>query len=89
MEAELGSLEPGKRGDLAILDLAGPGTAAVAEVSPAVRLVHGADRSSVRWVVVDGEVLVDNRTLTHLDMERVLHRAREEAEALAARAALS
>jgi cytosine/adenosine deaminase-related metal-dependent hydrolase len=89
MEAELGSLEPGKRGDLAILDLAGPGTAAVAEVSPAVRLVHGAGRDAVRWVVVDGEILVDRGTLPHLDVEGITRRALEEAEALRTRAALS
>jgi cytosine/adenosine deaminase-related metal-dependent hydrolase len=86
MENELGSLEPGKFGDLVVLDLERPETLASEEASVYSRIVYGAGRDAVRWVVVDGEVLVEARQMPHLDEPALRRRPREEAEALLARA---
>ena len=88
MEGELGSLEPGKAGDLVVLDLGRPETLASKEASVYSRIVYGAGRDAVRWVVVDGEVLVEAREIPHLDEPALRRRPREEAEALLARAEL-
>lgn len=88
LEDAVGSLEPGKCGDLAVLDLGGPAAAAHPSVSPATRLVYGAGRGAVRWVVVDGEVLVQDGFLPHLDRDALLRRAAEAAEDLVARSGI-
>jgi cytosine/adenosine deaminase-related metal-dependent hydrolase len=84
----LGSLEPGKLGDLVVLDLRRPATVGAASVSVYDRIVYGAARDAVAWVVVDGEVLVQNGRLPFLDEEEIRRRAVEEIEALLVRAAL-
>jgi 5-methylthioadenosine/S-adenosylhomocysteine deaminase len=83
---EIGSLEPGKRGDLVVLDPRRPASFAAAEVSPADRIVPAVARDAVRYTVVDGEVLVDAGRLLQHDGEEILRRAGEEIESLVARA---
>ncbi len=85
---ELGSLEPGKAGDLAILDLERPQSFGPEAVSVYDRIVYGAGRDAVRWVVVDGEVVVEKGTLPHLDLGHIMTRAGEEVRALLARTEL-
>lgn len=89
MEASIGSLEAGKCGDLVVLDLDRPGSVAPASVSPATRLVHATGRDAVRWVVVDGEVLVREGELPHLDVDALLRRAAEATEDVASRAGIA
>lgn len=56
----IGTLEPGKAADVAIVDLRG--WALQPSGHPAARIVHGATAADVRHVVVDGRpVLVDGR----------------------------
>jgi cytosine/adenosine deaminase-related metal-dependent hydrolase len=81
---ELGSLEPGKAGDLVVLALPGPDHGSLADDSLYARVVAGAGRDSVRWVVVDGEVVVEKGFLPHLDPE-ALRRKSEEAAVLLGR----
>jgi cytosine/adenosine deaminase-related metal-dependent hydrolase len=88
MADRLGSLEAGKAGDLVVLDLHRPFTLGAGPVSVYDRIVYGAARDAVRWVVVDGEVLVREGRLTALDEAGILRRALEAAEALHARADL-
>jgi cytosine/adenosine deaminase-related metal-dependent hydrolase len=88
MEGELGSIETGKAGDLVVMNLEGPRTLAHEEVSIYARIVYGAGRDSVRWVVVDGEVLVESGTLPHLDEDALKRRSKEETDRLLSRARL-
>ncbi len=89
LEAELGSLEPGKMGDLVVVDLGGPGTRTAGSASVYSRIVYGASRDAVRWVVVDGETLVESGRFEHLDEEALLARFEAEANTLTGRAGIS
>jgi 5-methylthioadenosine/S-adenosylhomocysteine deaminase len=88
MEGEIGCLAPGMAGDLVVLDLDRPQTFDPGGAAVYDRIVYGAGRDAVRWVVVDGEVLVENGRFPHLDSGEILARAREEAGLLLERAAL-
>lgn len=85
---ELGSLEPGKAGDLVVLDLDHPRTVTAKDADLYTRIVYGLGRDQIRWVVVDGEVLVENGELQKQERARITARAREEADALLDRADL-
>ncbi|MEV2190770.1 amidohydrolase [Streptomyces phaeochromogenes] len=65
LDAHLGSLEPGKRADLIVLDLGGPHLAP--RHDPWSTLAYSARASDVRDTVVDGRILMRGRTLTTLD----------------------
>ena len=73
----LGSLEAGKRADLVVLDLDAPHLRPLHD--PWSTLAYAAHSADVRDTVVDGRVLMRNRTLGTLDEEAVL----AELEALA------
>ncbi len=84
LEAEIGSIEVGKRADLIIVDrdrphlLPGPDAFST--------LVYAARPTDVRMNMVDGVVLVDNFEAVSLDAAEIAATAREQAKALAARA---
>ncbi len=78
LEASIGSLEPGKRADVAILDLHCPHALPAGE-DVYSRLVYAAHGSDVRTVLIDGEVVLDEGVLTTLDEARVLDEAQEAA----------
>jgi 5-methylthioadenosine/S-adenosylhomocysteine deaminase len=84
--AELGSLEPGKAGDLVVLDLGGAKGFAHPDAPLVSRIVGQAGRASVRWVVVDGEILVEDGRMPHLDLDALARKPDEAARALFARA---
>lgn len=86
MDREIGSLEPGKRGDIAVFALDGPFTSPVHE--PVSSLVYAAVGSECRTVLVDGDVVMRDGRLTRVDEDAVLERARRAARALTARAGI-
>jgi 5-methylthioadenosine/S-adenosylhomocysteine deaminase len=70
----VGSLEVGKRADLVVLDGSSPSLTPVYD--PVSALAYAAGRADVRWVVVDGRVVVDDRVLTTIDLEATVAAAR-------------
>jgi 5-methylthioadenosine/S-adenosylhomocysteine deaminase len=79
LEEQVGSLEPGKRADIVVVDLNGPSTTPL--YHPASLLVYAADGSSVRDVMVDGRFRVRHRRLVGMDWEEIrdrLHRLGKE-----------
>jgi 5-methylthioadenosine/S-adenosylhomocysteine deaminase len=86
LDAEVGSLEVGKRADVAVVELDGPHCEPGG--GPVARLVYAAQARDVRHVVVDGRVVVRDRELTTLDAGAVVPRAREQARRVAARAGI-
>ena len=78
LDAEVGSLEAGKRADLAVVRLDGPHMEPGGDVFS--RLVYAAQARDVRHVMVDGAVLVREGEHQTLDRESVLAHARELAE---------
>ena len=84
LEAEIGSLEPGKRADLIIVDRDRPHLATGPD--PYSTLVYAARGSDVRTTIVDGEVLVDAFAPVRVDRTQVVVEARAAAVELASRA---
>jgi len=86
LDAQIGSIEAGKRADLAVVRLDG------AHVEPGgdvfSRLVYACSSRDVVHVLVDGQLVVRDREHQRLDVERVKARARDQAKKLLARAAL-
>jgi 5-methylthioadenosine/S-adenosylhomocysteine deaminase len=73
MEDRLGSLEPGKRADLAIVGLSQPRMNPVYD--PVSHLVYAAKGADVRTVVVEGRVIMDGGRVLTLDEAAVLKEA--------------
>lgn len=70
LEDEIGSLEPGKRADVIVVDASGAHV--VPAESPYSALVHACRASDVRHVVVDGRVVVRDRELMTIDERRAV-----------------
>ncbi|HTK28366.1 MAG TPA: 5'-deoxyadenosine deaminase [Vicinamibacterales bacterium] len=86
LEAEIGSIEPGKRADLIVVDRDRPHLTPGPD--PYSTLVYAVRGSDVRTTIVDGEVLVDDFAPTRVDRAEVTREARAAALELAARAGL-
>jgi 5-methylthioadenosine/S-adenosylhomocysteine deaminase len=65
MEDEIGSLEPGKRADLIVVDLSAPSATPIYDA--ASWLVYSASSDAVETVVVEGKVLMERRRIRTLD----------------------
>jgi cytosine/adenosine deaminase-related metal-dependent hydrolase len=70
LERQIGSLEPGKRADLVLYDLDTPEWRPL--LNPVNNLVYAASGASVRTVLIDGRVVLDEGRLTTLN-ERALY----------------
>jgi 5-methylthioadenosine/S-adenosylhomocysteine deaminase len=86
LEAQIGSIEPGKQADLILVEAdrlhQAPGH------DPYATLVYAARSTDVRTTIVDGEVLVDEFRPTRVDPVEVARAGRHEAARLAARAGI-
>lgn len=78
---QLGSLEPGKRADLIVIDLARPHL--TPRHDPWSMLAYAAASSDVRDTVVDGRVLMRDRTLVTVDEQRALRALRDAVDSAA------
>ncbi len=79
MEKEIGSLEPGKRADLIMLDFEALGLQPV--LDPVQNLVYHAHARDVELAMVDGHVLVDGGGLTTVDRDGVIDAAKRASKA--------
>ncbi|MFE5429175.1 amidohydrolase family protein [Peribacillus simplex] len=83
---ELGSLEPGKKADVITVDMNSPHLAP--ELMYVHRLVHQAVASDVDNVIVNGQLVLENRQVLHVDEKQSLAEALSEAEQTIKRAGL-
>jgi len=83
LDAEIGSIEPGKRADLVMLDARAP--AFVPLNDPVWQLVYGESGTSVERVIVDGAVVFEHGRPTRFDADAVVAEAEELGRHLAAR----
>ncbi len=86
LENEVGSIEPGKRADLIVVDRNRPHLQT--DRDPWSTLVYATRGSDVRLTMVDGEILVRDFQLIGADMTEIVRSARVAADELAARADL-
>lgn len=76
----LGTLAPGRRADIVLVDVSGPHTQPVHDL--AATLVHSARSSDVRTTVVDGRILMRDRELLTIDVPEVVRELGERMPAL-------
>lgn len=76
----VGSIAPGRRADIILVDLTGPHTQPVHDL--AATLVHSARSSDVRTTIVDGRVLMRDRELLTIDVPAVVRELGERMPAL-------
>jgi 5-methylthioadenosine/S-adenosylhomocysteine deaminase len=86
LDDEIGSIEPGKRADLILIDRRRPHLQT--DRDPWSSLVYAARGSDVRLTMVDGEVLVSDFRLRCLDEDEIASEARQAALELSQRANL-
>jgi 5-methylthioadenosine/S-adenosylhomocysteine deaminase len=87
LQAEIGSLEVGKRADVAVVRLSHLHTSPEAEIVSS--LVYAAQASDVESVVIDGRVVMGNRQLLTVDEAETVAEANAQAETLMLRAGLA
>jgi len=85
-EDEIGSIEPGKKADIALLDLSESKFTPLQNI-PA-NVVYQASPENVTTVLVDGEVVMKDRTLNTVDEDMILEQAQQAATDLFDRADL-
>jgi len=79
-DSEIGSIEVGKKADLAIIDFAKPHLCPVHnEIS---HLVYAAKATDVETVIVNGKIVVENRRLTTANCEEVMEMAEKTKNSL-------
>jgi 5-methylthioadenosine/S-adenosylhomocysteine deaminase len=76
----VGSIAPGHRADLVLVDLTGPHTQPVHDL--AATLVHSARSCDVRTTIVDGRILMRDRELLTIDVPAVVGELGERLPAL-------
>ena len=82
LEKQIGSLEAGKRADLAVVSMASARQTPIYD--PVSHLVYASTGNDVRTVIVNGRVLMRDRKMLTLDEPAVLAEARKIADAVRA-----
>lgn len=80
MDSQIGSLEPGKKADVQIVDMRTAWCQPLRTQNIVANLVYNANGSDVRYVFADGELVVDDRKLTRFDEGELLNEAQAVAE---------
>jgi 5-methylthioadenosine/S-adenosylhomocysteine deaminase len=82
MEKEIGSLEPGKKADLILIDLHEPH--AVPMYDPYSQLAYALKASDVQTVIIAGRIVMRDRKLLTLNQPQILAKAQEYGKKIAA-----
>jgi 5-methylthioadenosine/S-adenosylhomocysteine deaminase len=86
LDAEIGSLEPGKRADVIVVNLSSLHSTPHAD--PVSALVYSAATSDVSDVIIDGRLVLRDRELLTMNEPLIFEDARREAELLRERAGI-
>ena len=71
---EIGSIEPGKKADLVLIDVNRPHFVPINDL--ATTIVYCASGDDVTTVIIDGKIVMEDRKFTTVDMEDILEKAR-------------
>lgn len=77
---KVGSLKPGYKADIVLLDLQKPHLTPLHDV--AANVVYSAQSSDVKTVIIDGKVVMKNKQMLTMDEERVMYEAQRCADDL-------
>jgi 5-methylthioadenosine/S-adenosylhomocysteine deaminase len=86
LDAEIGSIEVGKRADIVIMDFLRANTTPVHY--PASTLVYSASNANVETVIVNGGIVLENGRMLTVDEDSILKLGQEKAQALMYRAGI-
>jgi 5-methylthioadenosine/S-adenosylhomocysteine deaminase len=86
LDADIGSLEPGKKADLAVVRLGRLHTTPASDVVSA--LVYSSEVEDVDTVIIDGRLVMRDRRILTIDEPETIATANSEAQKLIARAGL-
>jgi 5-methylthioadenosine/S-adenosylhomocysteine deaminase len=84
---EIGSLEEGKKADIITISLRSPHM--VPEFLPVHKVIHQANGNDVDNVIVDGRIIMENRTVLTVNEEEILDEAQAESIRTLERAGLT
>ena len=87
MEEEIGSLEPGKRADIVLVDIMKPHIMPIH--NPVSALVYSAMGTDVHTVIVDGKIIVEGGKILTLNEQEVVERSQKAADELVQRSGTS
>ncbi|MBU9713913.1 5'-deoxyadenosine deaminase [Evansella tamaricis] len=82
MEREIGSIEVGKKADLAILNLNDFHIYPSYDVDTISRIVYSATRSDVETTIINGKIVMENKKLKTIDKSLVLQEANDSIKRL-------
>ena len=82
LSEKIGTLEPGKRADVILVDLSAPKTQPLYSVESAI--VYAASGDEVVMTIVEGRVLMRDRRVLTVDIPATLMKAREYRERISA-----
>lgn len=83
LEKQIGTLQPGYKADLLIIDLEKPHLYPHHDV--VANLVYSAQASDIETVIINGKLVMENRQLLTMNEKEVLRKAQEHTNALLAR----
>ncbi|MCE4050672.1 MULTISPECIES: 5'-deoxyadenosine deaminase [Bacillaceae] len=75
LEKEIGSIEVGKKADIAILNLQNFHTYPSYDVDPISRIVYSATRADVVTTIIDGRIVMENKIMRTIDKPLILKEA--------------
>ncbi|UCE43946.1 MAG: amidohydrolase [Candidatus Bathyarchaeota archaeon] len=75
LDDTIGSLEPGKRADIALIDLKKPHLTPLH--NPYANIIYSASGSDVQTLIVNGKVIMENRNVKTLNEEEIMEKAGE------------
>lgn len=88
LDGEIGSLEEGKKADLAILNLYDFHVYPNFNVDPISRIVYSATRADVETTIINGNIVMENRLMKTMDKPLILYESNKAVKRLLRRANL-
>ena len=85
-EDKIGSLEPGKKADIILVDTRRSNWVPMHDFSIVPNLVYSGDGADVDTVIIDGNVVMENRQIKTMDEHSILEKAQRASEEILKRA---
>ena len=79
-EDKIGSLEPGKKADIILVDTRKSNWVPMHDFSIVPNLVYSGDGADVETVIIDGNVVMENRQVKTMDEHSILQKAQRASE---------